>query len=30
MAVTLYAISIGTSLAVANGALQNLGAAYNA
>jgi hypothetical protein len=30
MAVTLYAISIGTSLAVANGALNDLGAAYNA
>jgi hypothetical protein len=30
MAVTLYAISIGTSLAVANDALRNLGAAYNA
>jgi len=30
MAVTLYAISIGTSLSVANGALQNLGAAINA
>ncbi len=30
MAVTLYAISIGTSLTVANGALKNLAAAYNA
>jgi len=30
MAVTLYAISIGTSLAVANNALRNLEAAYNA
>jgi len=29
MAVTLYAISIGTSLAIANGALHNLEAAYN-
>jgi hypothetical protein len=29
MAVTLYAISIGTSLAVANDALRNLGTAYN-
>lgn len=30
MAVTLYAISIGTSLTVANGALSNLKGAYNA
>ena len=30
MAVTLYAISIGTSLSVANGALRNLGAAFDA
>ncbi|MGF6812585.1 hypothetical protein OKW30_007802 [Paraburkholderia sp. Clong3] len=30
MAVTLYAISIGTSLGVANDALRNLGATYNA
>jgi hypothetical protein len=29
MAVTLYAISIGTSLSVANGALRDLGAAYH-